>query len=128
MTTAEAAFLGGTIFVAITLTGFASRALLWLLNWRNGGYIRLVIAHALIGVPFSWGMAVIMADDIGFATALAIFGLAQLFWLAVDLQRPRRPAERKQPKQPKQPKEQPIRQDPHFNGSMLDEHHRSSER
>jgi hypothetical protein len=122
MTAGYAAFLGGTVFVALSLTGFASRMLLWVLKGWDGGYIRLILAHALVGIPFSWGMAIAMADDIGFLTALAIFGSAQFFWLARDWRRRGRPAEKKQPPRKQTSKKQiPIRREPHFDDRALDE-------
>jgi hypothetical protein len=122
MTAEYAAFLGGTAFVALTLTGFASRVLLWALKWWDGGYTRLILAHAVVGIPFSWGMATAMADDIGFVAALAIFGLAQFFWFAWDWRRGRRPAKKKQPpgKQPPR-KREPVRREPHLDDRALDE-------
>jgi hypothetical protein len=119
MTAAGAGLLGATIVVALVLTRFASRVLLFLFKWWRGGYLRLVITHAVIGIPFSWGMAVAMAEDIGFGTALAIFSSAQLLWLAIDCRRYRRPAERKQPTQARQPKQPPVRREPHFDDRLV---------
>ena len=122
MTAEYAAFLGGTVFVALTLTGFASRVFLWILKGWDGGYIRLILAHAAIGIPFSWGMAITMADDIGFVAALAIFASAQLFWLAWDWQGRGRPAEKRQPsRKQKSERQAPIRREPHLGDRAVGE-------